>query len=177
MIGILSVDKNWRVSVNGAYVYKIKSSLKNFKEYTTNRVVVMDKEMIESLPKKQALKNRINICFTEEKSFSKEGFVVANSKDQLFELLGFYSSENVFLIGSGEFCKELLPYCEKFIISKFDGDVKCNNQFIDLDKEKNWKLISTSNPFFEDEIMFYTCEYKNICPKKYNYGYEREELI
>ena len=177
MIAVISVDKNWAISANCAYVQKIKLSLKNFKELTTNKVVVMDKEMLELLPKKEALKNRINICYCEDKEYKKEGFLIANTKDQLFELLSFYNGENVFLIGSDKLYKDILPYCQKIIVSKFDGDIKTSGILVNLDKEENWKLINASEPIYEDKTMFYVCEYKNLFPQKYNYGYEKEDIV
>ena len=177
MIAIVSVDKDWKISTNCAYVQKVKSSLKQFKELTTNKVVVMDKDMLELLPKKEALKNRINICYCEEKDFKKEGFLIVNTKDQLFELLSFYNSENVFFVGSEKLYNDILPYCQKIIVSKFDGDIKTSDALVNLDRKENWKLMKTSEPFFEDNILYYVCEYKNLFPQKYNYGYEKEDII
>ena len=177
MIGIASVDKNWKLSINGAYVYKLKGSLNVFRELTTNKVVVMDKGMLNLLPKKQALKNRINICYCEDKEFKKDGFLIVNSKDQLFELISFYGKDNVFLFGTNEFYNMILPYFSKIIALKFDGDIKTDGYFVNLDKDSSWKLVKTSDPFYEDGVMFYVCEYKNLNLQKYNYGYEKEEII
>ena len=177
MISIVSVDKDWEISANCAYVQKIKASLKQFKELTINKIVVMDKDMLELLPKKEALKNRINICYCEEKDFKKEGFLIANTKDQLFELLGFYNSENVFFVGSEKLYDDILPYCHKVIVFKFVGGIKTSGTLANLDRKENWKLVKTSEPFFEDNILYYVCEYKNLLPDKYNYGYEKEDII
>jgi len=63
------------------------NDLEFFKTTTMNKVVIMGRSTLLSLPKEQPLKNRINIALSTNLSFKGEGCIVCHSLDELFEEL------------------------------------------------------------------------------------------
>ena len=174
---IVAVDKNWGIGSNNGLLYNLKQDMEFFKEKTMGKVVVMGDRTLASFPKGNPLKNRINVCISDNPEFQKEGVTVVNSLKELFETLSFYNTENIFVIGGAYVYKQLLPYCQKAYITKIQSEKPADRFFPNLDQEDNWKLVTTGDPHFEQDVVFYFCEYQNQSPKKFNYGYENEDLV
>ena len=170
---VLSVNKNW-VAKDQNEVNLI-GNLEHLKQLTNNKVVVYNNQFLFKKINKNLLKNKICVCFSQNK-IEEEKNVVTNLKD-LFEFLSFYTSDNIFVLGDVNFIKSLLPYCKKAYITKIDKIAKDDQSFNNLDEDENWELLKTSDPLFEDGIMYYFCEYVNKNPQKFNYGYEEDDLI
>ena len=174
---IVAVDKNWGIGSNNGLLYNLKQDMDFFKEKTMGKVVVMGDRTLASFPKGNPLKNRINICISDKASFEKEGVIVVHSLQELFETLSFYDTENIFVIGGGFVYKQLLPYCNTAYITKIQSEKPADRFFPNLDEMSDWKLEKTSDPHFEQDVVFYFCEYKNSKPQKFNYGYEKDDLV
>jgi len=174
---IVSVDNNWGIGFKNDLLYDLKKDIDFFQQKTANKIVVMGSNTLVSLKKNAPLKNRINVCLTKDTSFSKKGIVTVNSLQELFEILSFYDSQNIFVIGGEQVYKQLLPYCNKAYITKIKAEKQADRFFENLDLNENWVLEKTSNPCFEDNTVFYFCEYVNKNPQKFNYGYEKPDLF
>ena len=62
---IVNVDKNWAIGKGGALLFPIDADLKNFKRLTLNKIVVMGRKTLESLPGGKPLKDRRNIVLSK----------------------------------------------------------------------------------------------------------------
>lgn len=111
MKAIVAVDLNWGIGYKGNLLKSIPPDLKRFKELTINKVVVMGRETFESLPKKQPLKDRVNIVLSKSGLISDERVVVCSCLNQLFNELLKYNTDDVFVIGGESVYSQLLPYC------------------------------------------------------------------
>ena len=61
---IFSADDNWGIGKGNRLLYRIPPDMRNFKEKTTNGVVIMGRKTFESLPGGKPLTNRTNIVLT-----------------------------------------------------------------------------------------------------------------
>lgn len=174
---IVAVDKSWGIGTKNGLLFNLKQDMNYFKEKTTDKIVVMGRNTLESFPNGKPLKRRINICLNDKPDFEREGVIVVTSLDELFEKLSFYNSDNIFIIGGASIYRQLLPYCKTAYVTKIEATKPADVYFPNLDEEKDWKIVETSDPCFEDNILFYFCKYENSKPKKYNYGYEKEFII
>lgn len=174
---IVAVDNNWGIGSNNGLLYNLKQDMNYFKEKTTDKVVVMGDRTLASFPGGNPLKNRINVCISDNPNFKKEGVTVVNSLQELFETLSFYESENIFVIGGAYVYKQLLPYCHRAYITKIKSEKPADRFFPNLDADENWILDKASDPCYENETVFYFCEYVNKNPQKFNYGYEKPDII
>ena len=174
---IVAVDNNWGIGSNNGLLYNLKQDMEFFKEKTMGKVVVMGDRTLASFPKGNPLKNRINVCISDNLNFEKEGVIVVHSLKELFETLSFYDTENIFVIGGAYVYKQLLPYCHKAYITKIQSEKPADRYFPNLDKDADWKLAKKGDPHFEQGVVFYFCEYQNQNVKTFNYGYEKEDLV
>ncbi len=174
---IVAVDKNWGIGYKEKTLYDFAKQKEFFGELTDNKIFVLGRKTLEMVYKSEAPRGRINICLTSQKNYKKQGAIVVNTLSELFEKLSFYNSDNVFVIGGESIYNQLLPYCKVCYVTKVDNKKQSDASFENLDKNKNWKMVKNSNPYFENNTIFYFCKYENSKPQKFNYGYEKEDLF
>ncbi len=159
---IIAIDDNLGIGYNGNLLYHISSDLKYFKKLTTGKIVVMGKGTYQSLPKKP-LPNRVNIVLSSS-SCPQEDVIVCKNKEELFNKLHEYNTEDVFVIGGASIYKMLLPYCAIAYVTKIHEKTTADTFFEDFDSLKNWALLNTSDTFQENNINFEFSVYKNLHP-------------
>ena len=167
----LTVNKDWSINENKSFTNNLKGNEEQFKKLTNGKVVVYNQNFLLQNPNKQVLKNKICACLNLNNKTNETN--VFNNLKSLFEFLSFYNSENIFVIGGLDLVLNMLPYCKKAYITKMQLS-NADNNFENLDNNSQWELISTSNPLFEDNIVYYFCEYVNKNPLKFNYLEEDE---
>ena len=170
----LTVDNYWNLSKQQNN-YKLKENLNHIKSIIQNKVIVYDNNFLLNTKIKDFKKGNLAVCFTNENIDGEQN--VVNNFKELFEFLSFYNEDNIFVLGDEDFIKSLLLYCKKAYITKLQITHQPQNNFPNLDKDENWELVNTSNPVFENNIVYYFCEYVNKKPLKFNYGYEEDDLI
>lgn len=169
----LSVNKNW--SINDKQNILLKSNKKYLENLIRNKVVVYDESFLLKEASISLIKNKIKVCFSI--NGFENGENVFDDLAKVFEFLSFYNPDNIFVLGGYKFYKRMLPYCKKAFVTKLDLEKDKNNTIENLDQNPNWELVKTGDPYFEDGIVYYFCEYVNKNPIKFNYGYEDKDLI
>ena len=95
----------------------------------------------------KVLKNRINIILNPSPDFKVEGAIVANSLDDLFKKLESYNKEDIFVIGGASVYNQLLPYCTKAYVTKFDKSFDKDTYIPNLDESDDWICVYESEEF------------------------------
>ncbi len=160
MKAIVSVDLNWGIGCGGKLLQRIPEDMKFFKQMTLGKVVVMGRETFESLPKKEPLKDRVNIVLSRNESFINEKVTICRSLEELFDELNKYNSDDVFVIGGEAVYAELLPYCSEAYVTKFENIYEADKHFVNLEKESAWKLVSESEFREYNDIKFRYLKYE-----------------
>lgn len=142
---IAAVDKNWAIGFHNDLLVRIPEDQKFFRETTTGKVVVMGRKTLESFPRGQPLKNRVNIVLTKDKNYQVKGTVTVCSLDELFEELKQYKSEDIYVIGGSIIYSQLLIHCDTAYITKIDYAYEADAWFSNLDKRKEWAVTMESN--------------------------------
>ncbi|MCI7469827.1 MAG: dihydrofolate reductase [Lachnospiraceae bacterium] len=167
MIAIAAVDKNWGIGYKGKLLTSIPNDMKLFKNETTGNVIVMGRKTLESFPGGRPLPSRTNIVLTTYKDYKSGDAIIVHDMDELFNTLKDYSKEKIYVIGGESIYRQLLPYCEKALITKIDFAYDADAYFPNLDKEDGWELEGES----EEETYFDLCytftEYRNEKVKKW----------
>ena len=158
---IVSVDKNWAIGYKGNLLQRVPEDMKQFKEKTWGKVVVMGRLTFESLPKKEPLPNRTNIILTRDKDYSVDNAIVCNSIEEVFKTTKFCNAEDIFIIGGEKIYKMFLPYCSKAYITKFHKEYPADTFFPNLDEDKNWRLIEKSEEKKYQDLSFEYNTYEN----------------
>lgn len=162
---IAAVDRNWAIGNKNSLLVKIPHDQKLFREMTEQKVVVMGRKTLESLPQKQPLKNRTNIILSSDKNYAVKGATVVHSVEELFAELEKYQSDDIFVAGGETVYRQLLPYCDTAHITKIDYAYEADAYFPKLDEIPEWELVADSEEqtYFDLEYYFLKYERKGIC--------------
>ncbi len=163
---IVAVARDWGIGYEGDLLFNVPEDMEFFKECTMNKIVVMGRKTLESLPGGNPLKNRTNIVMTTDVNFEKEGCIVVNSKEELFEELIKYDKDDVFLIGGGKLYNDLYSYCSEALITKFDAILPADTYLHNFDEDKDWLLTYASELHEDNGIKFTFNTYKNLAFQK-----------
>ncbi len=160
MILIAAVDKNWAIGKDNSLLVHIPADQRFFRETTTGNVVVMGRKTLESFPNGKPLKNRENIVLSRNNGFSPEGVTVVRDLPSLLEKISNYPKDTVFCIGGASVYKELMPYCDKALITKIDEAYEADAYFPDLDSDPDWELVDTSEEQTYFDLVYHFVTYE-----------------
>ena len=152
---IAAVDLNWGIGYNCELLEKIPEDMKQFKEKTLGKIIVMGRTTFESLPSKKPLDQRINIVLTKNKRYSSDGVVLCNSLEELFKELKKYNDEDIFIIGGETIYSQLLPFCNKAFITKIYKNCIHDKVLVNLDNHHQWEKDSSSEKQEFREGIYY----------------------
>lgn len=158
---IVAVARDWGIGREGDLLFSIPDDMAFFRKTTKNKIVVMGRPTLLSFPGGEPLKNRINIILTRDKNYKKEGCIICNSFDELFEELKKYDNEDVFLIGGGKIYNQLYSYCSEAYITKVDEVAKADTYLHNFDEDENWFLSFASEVHENNGLKFTFNTYKN----------------
>lgn len=158
---IVAAAKNWAIGYNSRLLFDLPDDMEFFKKTTLNKVVIMGRKTLLSFPEGKPLKDRTNIVLTTDKDFEREGCIICNSIDELFEELKKYSDEDIFIIGGGQIYNDLYPYCSEALITKVDAVVNADTFLHNFDDDKGWYLSYASEVHENNGMKFIFTTYKN----------------
>lgn len=164
MKAIVAVDLNWGIGYKGNLLQRIPEDMKFFKKTTVGKVVVMGRKTFESLPGKEPLKDRVNIVLSTCAHYQDSRVKVCRSLSELFDELHKYITDEVYVIGGETIYTSLLPYCTEAYVTKIENIYEADKYFVNLDKNKEWKLVSESEAKNFNDIRFKFTKYENLNP-------------
>ena len=137
---IVAVDNNWAIGNKGDLLARVRADLKYFASKTTGNVVILGSKTLATFPGGRPLKNRTNIIMST-RDITVDGAQVVHSVDELMETVKQYPSESVYVIGGASIYNQLLPYCERAYITKFDSSFEYDTAIPNLDESDEWKCV------------------------------------
>ena len=158
---IVAVARDWGIGCRGDMLFNLPEDMEFFKKTTMNKVVVMGRLTLLSLPGEKPLKNRVNIVMTTDENYKAEGCIIVNSLEQLFKELEKYNSDDVLVIGGSKIYNELYPYCDEAYITKIDGVREADTYLHNFDDDPNWILTFASELHENNGLQFTFNTYKN----------------
>ncbi len=154
---VAAVDKNWAIGYKGDLLVRIPNDQKMFRELTIGKVVVLGRKTLSTFPQGMPLPNRVNIVLTKDSGFKAPGALVANSVEELMDMLGKYKSEDVYVIGGDSVYKQLLPYCDTAHITIIDHEYEADAYLENLEEDPEWVKTADS-----DEITYFDLSYSFV---------------
>ena len=142
MISIIAaIGKNRELGRGNDLIWHIKEDLKNFKNLTMGKYIVMGKNTYESLPKH--LEGRKYIVLSSSLSNIENGLLF-NDFSKLLEFIKGLDEE-VMIIGGSSIYKLFLPFADKLYLTEIDDEESADVYFPEFNKN-NYKcnLVSTN---------------------------------
>lgn len=142
MISIIAaIGKNRELGRGNDLIWHIKEDLKNFKNLTMGKYIVMGKNTYESLPKH--LEGRKYIVLSSSLSEIENGLLF-NDFNKLLEFIKDVDEE-VMIIGGARIYKLFLPFADKLYLTEIDSEEKADVFFPDFNKEDyECNVVSTN---------------------------------
>lgn len=142
MISIIAaIGKNRELGRGNDLIWHIKEDLKNFKNLTMGKYIVMGKNTYESLPKH--LEGRKYIVLSSSLSEIENGLLF-NDFNKLLEFIKDIDEE-VMIIGGASIYKLFLPFADKLYLTEIDSEEKADVYFPDFNKEEyECNVVSTN---------------------------------
>ena len=140
---IVAIGKNREIGKGNKLLWHIPEDLKNFKEITTDKTVIMGRKTFESIGR--PLPNRKNIVLSkngDKESFEQKGIELYQN---LENLTADYknSEEEIFIIGGEQIYREFMQkgLVRRLYISYIEfSDSEADAYFPEIDY-KNWRII------------------------------------
>jgi dihydrofolate reductase len=144
---IVAVSDNGVIGRDGKLPWYIPTDLARFRILTNGSSIIMGRKTYQSLGR--PLSNRQNIVVTSQKFEIDDCLVAPN----LVSAIGMATEDQIFIIGGAEIYEEAFSRAHNLfltkILSEVDGDTYLKGFILD-----EWSLYSTSEPKFENGILF-----------------------
>lgn len=167
---IVVVDKAYGIGRDNGLLTHLTDDLKYFRRTTLNKVVVMGRKTLESLPGGKPFDKRTNIVITTNKDYHTEYAQVVHNFDELFRVLEQYPSEDVFICGGATIYNALYPYCEYGYITKIDATFEADTYLEKIEDKPAWELNWTGDTMTNKGYDFLWTKYKNTDVKQWIYN-------
>ena len=162
LIEILNCDSQYGIGKKNGLLFHQPKDMAFFRSTTLGHTVAMGENTLLSFPNAKPLPKRKHIVLSQDPTHNYEGVINVHSfEDFLFEIKKELEAGDVYIIGGASIYRQMLPYCDKVLLTKIDADGKAEVFFENLDKSPSFSLIEQS-PWEEDNgnnICF--CTYIN----------------
>jgi dihydrofolate reductase len=146
---VVALSNNNVIGVDNNLPWNLKTDLSHFKEYTTNKVIVMGRKTYESIGR--PLPNRLNYVVSQTINRIAGAFVF-DSTESAIKNARDYCEENsideVVIIGGGFLFRDTLPITNKLVLTKVNCEIEGDVFYPEIDLS-NWVEKDSKN-FLKD---------------------------
>lgn len=133
---IVAMDEQGVIGIDNGLPWRLSADLKNFKNVTMGKPVVMGRKTYESIGK--PLPGRDNIIITRDSTYQAEGCRVLNSLDEMYERC--VDIPEVIVIGGAELYRQTLNKAERLYLTRVHTKVNGDTWFPEFDRDE-WKEV------------------------------------
>ena len=156
MDAIVAVYDDWGIGCEGDQPIALSADRKFFRRWTACSTVIVGRKTVGSFPGQQPLPKRRNILLTRQ-DMEMPGFETAHSPEEAAAMCG--EEEKVFVIGGGTVYRQMLPMCDRAIITKVHTTAPCDTWFPNLDESPEWEMTEIIESGEENGIGYEMCIY------------------
>ena len=153
---IVAVYDDWGIGKDGTQPIALSTDRKFFREMTRGAMVIAGRRTIADFPGQKPLPGRVNVAITRANT-EIPGFTVVHSPEEAAELAK--TAEKAMVIGGGSIYRQMLPYCDRAIITKVHVTPESDTYFPNLDEAPDWELSEVLQSGTENEIAYEMCIY------------------
>jgi dihydrofolate reductase len=142
---VVALSNNNVIGVDNNLPWNLKTDLLHFKEYTTNKIIIMGRKTYESIGK--PLPNRVNYVVSTTIGEIEGALVFKSTEDAIKSAMHYCDEENkkeIVIIGGGFLFKDTLSITNKLILTKVDCDIAGDVFYPEIDFSE-WKELSSES--------------------------------
>ncbi|KMZ39691.1 MULTISPECIES: dihydrofolate reductase [Bacillales] len=153
---IVAYARNQVIGKDGDMPWHLPADLKNVKELTTGKTIVMGRKTFESIGK--PLPNRRNVVLTRSQDFHPEGVDVVHTKEEVLAM------GDVIIFGGAEIYRQFLDVVDRLYITEIDLETEGDTFFPAWDRDA-YTLVDKREGIVDEKNVhphaFYVYERKN----------------
>lgn len=153
---IVAYARSQVIGKDGDMPWHLPADLKNVKELTTGKTIVMGRKTFESIGK--PLPNRKNVVLTRSQDFHPEGVYVVHTKEEVLAM------GDVIIFGGAEIYRQFLDVVDRLYITEIDLETEGDTFFPAWDRDA-YTLVDKREGIMDEKNVhphaFYVYERKN----------------
>ncbi|WP_188069465.1 dihydrofolate reductase [Brevibacillus brevis] len=153
---IVAYARNQVIGKDGDMPWHLPADLKNVKELTTGKTIVMGRKTFESIGK--PLPNRRNVVLTRSQDFHPEGVDVVHTKEEVLAM------GDVIIFGGSEIYRQFLDVVDRLYITEIDLETEGDTFFPAWNRDA-YTLVDKREGVVDEKNVhphaFYVYERKN----------------
>lgn len=153
---IVAVYDDWGIGRDGTQPIALSADRKFFREQTRGAMVIAGRRTIGDFPGQKPLPGRVNVALTRS-NMEIPGFTVCHSPEEAVELAK--TAQKAMVIGGGSIYRQMLPYCDRAIITKVHVTPESDTYFPNLDEHPEWEMAEIVQTGEENGIAYEMCIY------------------
>ena len=153
---IVAVYDDWGIGKDGTQPIALSTDRKFFREMTRGAMVIVGRRTIADFPGQKPLPGRVNVALTRS-DMEIPGFTVCHSPAEAAEFAK--TAEKAMVIGGGSIYRQMMPFCDRAIITKVHVTPESDTYFPNLDEDDAWELSEILRSGEEDGIRYEMCVY------------------
>lgn len=168
MNAIVAVTQDWGIGRKGDLLINERADMQHFVRHTRGATVVMGDRTLASFPGGRPLKGRRNVVLTIDPELEApacpEGTTceIVYSVDEALTTVADEDPDTVWAIGGASVYRQLLPYCTRALVTKFETTLPADVYFPNLDEDPSWVLESSEEGgVTADGVAFRFTVYRN----------------
>ena len=151
---VVALSNNRVIGKDNDLPWNLKTDLKHFREYTTNKILIMGRKTFESIGR--PLPNRTNIIVSKtiQSVAGAEVFSDLNSAlNKAKENCETFDKNEIVIIGGGFLFNDTLDIVNKLVLTRVDCEIDGDIFYPEIDL-LNWNKISSEKYLKDNENEF-----------------------
>ena len=142
---VVALSNNNVIGVNNSLPWNLKTDLAHFKNYTSNKIIVMGRKTYESIGR--PLPNRINLIVSNTIKEINGAELFKNTEDAINKAKELCINKNldeIIIIGGGYLFRDTLSITNKLVLTKVNCNIEGDIFYPEIDLNE-WKKLSSEN--------------------------------
>ncbi len=142
---VVALSNNNVIGVNNSLPWNLKTDLAHFKNYTSNKIIVMGRKTYESIGR--PLPNRINLIVSNTIKEINGAELFKNTEDAINKAKELCINKNldeIIIIGGGYLFRDTLSITNKLVLTKVDCNIEGDVFYPDIDLNE-WEKLSSEH--------------------------------
>ena len=142
---VVALSNNNVIGVNNSLPWNLKTDLAHFKNYTSNKIIVMGRKTYESIGR--PLPNRINLIVSNTIKEINGAELFKSTQDAINKAKELCINKNlneIIIIGGGYLFRDTLSITNKLVLTKVNCNIEGDIFYPEIDLNE-WKKLSSEN--------------------------------
>ncbi len=155
LVQIAAIGKNRELGKDNALIWHFKEDMKFFREMTKGHTIVMGRKTFESLP--GMLPKRHHIVISRTQPTLDESVEIFSSIEDFIQKYKDVQEE-IFVIGGAQIYTQMLPFCDRLVLTEIDQAYDADAFYPDFDKSQYIRTVLAD--IEENGVHYQHVEYK-----------------